>query len=150
MNARLESFAMSGQARAPRLFVAVSVEASPELLAALEERYVLGANLDRLASARIATGPSGARTHRQSPEATQLDATAVLQSADHAFQDHADDALDVLLRQVRIFIREPGDEFRLDHRNPRNAPRLTRRDRTFAQRWLSLQGVACDSRTGFG
>jgi hypothetical protein len=68
-------------------------------------------------------------------------------SADHALKDHADNALDVLLGQVRIFVREPGDEFGLDHRYPRRRGRNWR-DRTFAQGWLSLQEAYCDSISG--
>src|ERR1700757_4916427 len=60
--------------RANPLFVG-GVEPLAQLLAALEERHVLGAHVDRLAGARVAPGAGVARAHRQRAEAAQLDPT---------------------------------------------------------------------------
>src|SRR5688572_14850844 len=95
----------------------VGVEALAQLLAALEERHVLGAHVDRGASAGIAAGARIAGAHGKRPEATKLHTSANFQGLDHPLEDHADDAFDVALREMRIFLGEAGDQFRLDHAN---------------------------------
>ncbi len=58
---------------------------------------------------------AGRDADRKGPEAAQLDAPAFDHRLGDAIEDDADDALDVFLREVRIFLRELCDQLRLDH-----------------------------------
>src|SRR5258708_5507720 len=115
------------------LFVG-EIEPLAQFLAALEEGHVLGADVNRFAGARVASGAGVARTHRKRPEAAQLHPAAGFQRLDHPLQNHPDHALYVALRQVRILFGEFGDQFRFDHAAPSN-----RRDHGRVR--LCIQGV---------
>src|SRR5512143_1455539 len=69
------AFRGSGRLTDRRLFVD-RVEPLAQLLAALEEGDVLGADRNRLARARVAPGAGVAGAHRQRTEAAQLHAAA--------------------------------------------------------------------------
>src|SRR5580658_5451837 len=100
----------------------VAVQAYAQLLARLEERHRLGAHLHRLAGAGVAARPRRARAHREGAETAQLHAAALLQRLDHLLEDDTDDALDVLLGEVRILARQSRDQLGLDHPAPLVVP----------------------------
>jgi len=100
--------------RRARLFVGVQTLA--QFFATFEEGDMLGLDRHGIAGARVAATACGARANREGPKAAQFNPTATFKGLDHLVEDHANDAFNVLLGQVRIFGRQLGDQFRLNHR----------------------------------
>lgn len=76
---------------------------------------MLGPDLDRFPGARVATRSGIAGADRQGSETPKLDPAALFKGFDHAFEDDTNDPFNIPLSQVRIFLGELSDEFRLDH-----------------------------------
>ena len=63
----------------------------------------------------VATLTRGTATDGKGPKAAQFHPAPVSQRVRHLIKDDIDDALDVLLREVRIFGRQAVDQLGLDH-----------------------------------
>jgi hypothetical protein len=93
----------------------VGVQTLTQFFAAFEEGDVLGLDRHGIASARIASTAGRARADGEGSKATKFDTAAAFKGLDHLVENDANDAFNVLLGQVRIFGRQLGDQFRLNH-----------------------------------
>src|SRR5580700_8998198 len=91
------------------------VQAVAQLLAGLEERDVLLADLDAVAGARVAADARLASLDRERAKAAQLDPVAARQRPRDLVEDRGDDDLDIALIEVRVAFRKPLDQLRFRH-----------------------------------
>src|SRR5580704_1351386 len=87
-----------------------------QLLAGLEERDVLLADVDAVAGARVAADSGVAAFDRERAEAAQLYPVAARQRRRDLVEDRGDDDLDVALVEMRVGLRKSLDELRFRHR----------------------------------
>ncbi len=76
---------------------------------------MFGSDLDRFTRTGIAARAGITGANGQGTKTPKLDPATVFKGLDHAFEDDANDPLNVPLGQVRIFLGELSDEFRLYH-----------------------------------
>src|SRR5580700_3356883 len=92
------------------------VQPVAQLLAGLEERDVLLADVDAVAGARVAADSGVAAFDRERAEAAQLYPVAARQRRRNLVEDRGDDDLDVALVEMRVGLRKSLDELRFRHR----------------------------------
>ena len=102
---------MSGKASVPVFRVVAIVEPRAQLLARLEEGYVLGLDGNRIPGARVAACTGIPLAHGESTESPQLHAIPPLQSGGYLVEYHIDDPLDLTRLERGVLFRQPGDEF---------------------------------------
>jgi hypothetical protein len=83
-----------------------TVQPVPEKLARLEERHMLFLDIDAFTSAWVPTDAGVALFHRKRTEAAQLNPVSVGQSLGDLFENRVDDAFNVALVEMRVFICE--------------------------------------------
>src|SRR5579863_2434425 len=91
------------------------VQPVAQLLAGLEERDVLLADIDTVAGARIAPDAGVAALDRERPETTQLDPVTARQGQGDLIEDRGHDDLHIALVEMRVVFSKPLDELRLRH-----------------------------------
>src|SRR5215210_1060857 len=101
--------------RAGSLAVA-RVEPTMHILAGLEGRDYLLGHRDPFTIARVAPGARVTPLDREHPKVTQLDPVTTRERGRDRVQDGVDDGLHIPLVQVRVLLRDPLDQFRLEHR----------------------------------
>src|SRR5690606_887339 len=98
-----------------QLMSALRIQALAKLLAGLEERRLLGLDLNGLAGSRIAAGAGLAVLDRERAEAPQFDPVAARERLGDLVEDRRDDPLHVALIEMWISLGQPGDQFGLCH-----------------------------------
>src|SRR5580704_14908499 len=88
------------------------VQPVAQLLAGLEERDVLLADVDAVGGARVAADAGVAALDRERAKSAQLDAIATGQRRRDLIEDRGDDDLDLALVEMRVGLRESLDELR--------------------------------------
>jgi hypothetical protein len=74
--------------------------------------------LHGLARARVAPGAGFAALHGKGAKTAQLHPLAPRQRHGHLVEQHGDDALNLGHGQMRIFLRQRGDQFGTCHKAP--------------------------------
>src|SRR5215204_783427 len=101
------------------------VKPTVHILAGLERQSALLGHRHSLTIARIAPRARVTLLDREHPKAAQLHPIPSRQSGRDRAQDRIDDDLNIPLVQVRVLLRDPLDQFRLEHRSltpKRSAP----------------------------
>src|SRR5580700_3986212 len=92
------------------------VQPVAQLLAGLEKRDVLLADVDAVAGARVAPDAGIAALDRKRAETAQLDPVATGQGRGDLVKNRGHDDLDIALIEMRIALGKSLDELRFRHR----------------------------------
>ena len=93
----------------------IAIESCPHRLARLEVDVRPGFDHHPRAGARVPSGTGFAGTHAERPEVAQLDAITIRQCTGDPAEDRIHHRLDLLRVEVRLLLRDTGDEFGPDH-----------------------------------
>src|SRR5579872_1266434 len=132
----------------PRCCSRPLVEPLAQLLAGLEKRNVLFADLDALAGARIAPHPCTASFDRKRAKSAQLDAVAARQRRRDLVKNGGNDALDVALVEVRVALGQPLNQFGFGH-CAAQAPRRVKALETLPNPTRAVKKRSTGRRPGF-